>query len=102
MRARQPGSTMVVALRSATMAGPVAGHEVGDDGEPAERPVGGDDDGVEGAVVDLRIGHQLETTLERAAVADDDGARVPVHRAARLVVVALVVALLTDDPGAAL
>ena len=33
-------------------------------------PLGAIDDGVEDAVVDLRVGHQLETTLERAAVAD--------------------------------
>ena len=78
---------------------PVAGHDVGDDGQPAERPVGGDDDGVEDAVVHLRVGHQLETALERAAVADDDGARVPAHRAARLVVVALVVALSPMTPA---
>src|SRR6478672_886006 len=73
----------------AAVAGAVAADEVGDDGEPAERAVGGHDDGVEDAVVELRLGHELEAALERPAVADDDGASVPAHRSARLVVLPL-------------
>src|SRR6478609_5268551 len=63
-RGRQPDDLSVPS--------PVPAGEVGRDRAPSESALGGQDDAVEDAVVELRVGHQLEVALQASAVADDD------------------------------